>query len=200
MQTTLYAHPLASADRAFRALPSSSVADGPRNVPVVLKVDACPQRSGERFRDTYGLVLAGPRISRDTSVCDLWLAPPAIGQAPTLLVAGGRGGIRPLFAEEYAQSALFEQTQAPTQGYCSRYVLTGKEAGFFIRTRDGQHYGKYVFARAGGAFNAASTTAGEPLCQYWWNGSCLYQPTGSRNLAPALAQVDLLTFLQGRIP
>ena len=145
-------------------------------------------------------MLASTRASRDTAACDFWLSPPETNHPPTLVVAGGRGGVSPLFARGYAHSPLFGSDQAPARGYSRRYVLRGNEAGFFVRTRDGRHYGKYVLASADSRFLAGSPDLQEPVCTYWWEGSCLYQPNGSRNLAIGPGPVSLPSFLQGAIP
>jgi hypothetical protein len=197
LRATVYASPLATADPDFRfVLPERDA----ERTPVVVKVDDCPQSTGARFRDTYGLVLSSARTSRDTAACDLWLSPSATDHPPTVVVAGGRGGICPLFSPGYAHSPLFDSDQAPARGYVRRYVLTGKEAGFFVRSRDGQHYGKYVLDSKDSRFSAGAREPEGPYCTYGWEGSCLYQPNGSRNLALGPGAVNLPAFLQGAIP
>jgi hypothetical protein len=197
LRTALFISPLGKADPALPWLAPERDEERP---PVVVKVDYCPQSAGARFRDTYGLVLSRARASRDTTACDFWLAPSETDHPPTVLVAGGQGGVYPLFSQGYAHSSLFDSDQAPARGYFRRYVLTGKEAGFFVRTRDGQHYGKYLLGSSGSGFLAGSTDLQEPACTYWWEGSCLYQANGSRNLAIGLGPVSLPSFLQGAIP
>lgn len=83
---------------------------------------------------------------------------------PTLSSLARPPHVSPLFARGYTHSPLFGSDQAPARGYFRRYVLRGNEAGFFVRTRDGRHYGKYVLASADSRFLAGSPDLQEPAC------------------------------------
>ena len=55
-----------------------------------------------------------------------------------------KGGIYPIFLDEINESFFLEMENAPTEGYYSSYKTSGKEVGYFIRCRDGQHYVKIL--------------------------------------------------------
>ncbi len=61
------------------------------------------------------------------------------------LTSTEKGGIFPVFENEITGSFFLEMENAPQQGYHRNYQLTGEEAGFFIRCRDGKHYAKVIF-------------------------------------------------------
>jgi hypothetical protein len=187
-------------DEDFKTIASQETIKAESGKPVIIKMDYCYHSRDFKTPDSYGVIMSGLQTSRNTAACDFWLEPLDDAQKPNVLIAGGNGGIIPLFNNDYYQSALFNFDEAPVSGYQKKYVLTGKESGFFIKARDGLHYGKYVLNRAGAGFNAAAHGKNDSPCEYWWEGSCLYQPDGSRNLRLGAIRVNLTWFLRGSIP
>lgn len=168
--------------------------------PVQMIMDYRYRERDFKVPDSYGINLSNARTSRDTSVCDLWLEPGANDSQPTKLVAGGKGGIVPIYNSKYSQSVLLDYDEAPATGYYKRYIVTGKENGFFIRTRDGEHYGKFFLTGTWSNFQASAYDENEPDCEYRWQGSSLFQANGSRNLSIDSARVNLIHFLRRNIP
>ncbi|QNH61056.1 carboxypeptidase-like regulatory domain-containing protein [Hymenobacter sediminicola] len=168
--------------------------------PVEIVMDYRYQERDVKIPDSYGINLSTARTSRDTTVCDVWLEPGPNNSQPTVFIAGGKGGIIPIINLHYSPSVVFDFDEAPATGYQKRYVLTGKENGFFIKTRDGNHYGKFFLSGTWSNFQAGAYEKDEPYNVYRWQGSCLFQSDGSRNLRVEPMRVNLLYFLRKDIP
>nr|WP_321453264.1 hypothetical protein [uncultured Carboxylicivirga sp.] len=57
----------------------------------------------------------------------------------------GKGGIIPVLNNQINESFFLEMEKAPLMGYQKTYKIKGKEAGFFVRCRDGKHITKVIF-------------------------------------------------------
>lgn len=200
LRKQLYYSLLLSNDKDLGSIYSNDSPKTEVGSPVVLRMNYCYKERVFKAPDTYGIDLSGARTSRDTAVCDVWLAPGSNDSQPTVLIAGGKGGIIPIVSTRYSSSVLIDFDEAPAAGYKKKCVLTGKENGFFIKTRDGNHYSKFFLSGTWNNFSARAHDENEPYCEYRWEGSCLFQSDGSRNLGVGSTSINLLHLLRGNIP
>ncbi|MCU4165966.1 hypothetical protein [Carboxylicivirga caseinilyticus] len=61
------------------------------------------------------------------------------------LLSAEKGGILPIYKEQISDSFFLEMEIAPSFGYQKNYNINGKEAGFFVKCRDGKHFAKVIF-------------------------------------------------------
>lgn len=143
---------------------------------------------------TYGFDFKSVTTNSDTTQTDLWFRIVNKEEQPTTIVTSVKGGLIPILNNEIKSSLLYEKNIAPTTGYVTTYKLTGSEAGFFVRCRDGKSYGKIILEKS--AIDISTPDGqGSYYKEFGKNFSCLYQPNGTTDLTYSQTDIDLEEFL-----
>lgn len=141
---------------------------------------------------TFGFDLKTLTTNSDTTQTDLWFRIEKKEDQPSTIATSFTGGLIPILDNKIKSSLLFEETTAPTTGYISSYKLTGKEAGFFVRCRDGKTYAKIILEKS--AIDISTPDGqGSHYKEFGKNFSCLYQSNGTTDLTFSKTDIDRLT-------
>lgn len=143
---------------------------------------------------TFGFNVFTFETTTDTLQCDIWFRPQKKAETPTVLTTGNSGGLIPIFNSEIKSSVLFEKFIAPESGYLMEYKLTGNEAGFFVKCRDGKTYAKILLEQSSIDISSPDGNGGF-YKEFGKNFSVLYQPNGTTDLSYSRAEIDLEAFL-----
>ena len=167
------------------------------NFPFIrVRIPVIKNRNDLDFKNavTFGFDLKSLKTSTDTIQTDFWFRIENKEGQPTTIATSANGGLIPILDSDVSTSLLYEKTTAPTKGYVSTYKLTGSEAGFFVRCRDGKTYGKIILEKS--AIDISSPDGqGNFYKEFGRNFSCLYQPNGTTNLTYSQTDIDLENFL-----
>ena len=143
---------------------------------------------------TFGFDFKSLTTHSDTIQTDLWFRIVKKEEQPTTIATPVNGGLIPILDSEIKSSLLYEKTIAPTTGYVTTYKLTGSEAGFFVRCRDGKTYGKIILEKS--AIDISSPDGqGSYYKEFGKNFSCLYQTNGTTDLTYSQTDIELEDFL-----
>lgn len=85
----------------------------------------------------YGIDLLRAINTTSTDSADLMLSTDPEDYRRRMLIAGGKGGIIPIFNKK-----KIDLNRAPEKGYRTHYVLKGNEKGFFVKCRNGRAYAR----------------------------------------------------------
>jgi hypothetical protein len=155
-------------------------------------------KNGERldFKNalTFGFDFKTLKMNSDTTQTDIWFRIENYEGQPMTVVTSQNGGLIPILDSEIKSSLLFEKSNAPTSGYLLTYELTGSEAGFYVRCRDGRTYGKIILEKSAISIDTPDGQ-GSYYKEFGKNFSCLYQPNGTTNLTYSQSDIDLEDFL-----
>lgn len=143
---------------------------------------------------TYGFDFKSLTTKSDTTQTDLWFRIVNKEEQPTTIATSVNGGLIPILDTEIKSSLLYEKSIAPTTGYVTTYKLTGSEAGFFVRCRDGKTYGKIILEKSDIDISSPDGQ-GSYYKEFGKNFSCLYQPNGTTDLTYSQTDIDLENFL-----
>lgn len=161
-----------------------------------VRIPAVKNGQGLDFKNavTFGFDFKTLKTNSDTTQTDLWFRIENKEGQPTTIATSLNGGLIPILDSEIKSSLLYEKTLAPTTGYLTTYKLTGSEAGFFVRCRDGKTYGKIILEKS--AIDISSPDGqGSYYKEFGKNFSCLYQPNGAPDLTYSQTDIDLEDFL-----
>lgn len=175
----------------------NSMLDLNENFPFMrVRIPAVKNGQGLDFKNalTFGFDFKTLKINSDTTQTDLWFRIENKEEQPTTIATSLNGGLISILDSEIQSSLLYEKTIAPITGYITTYKLTGSEAGFFVRCRDGKTYGKIILEKS--AIDISSPDGqGSHYKEFGKNFSCLYQPNGSTDLTYSQTEIDLENFL-----
>lgn len=161
-----------------------------------VRIPAVKNGQGLDFKNavTFGFDFKTLKTNTDTTETDLWFKVENKEGQPTTIETSANGGVIPILDSEIISSLLYEKNIAPTTGYVTTYKLTGSEAGFFVRCRDGETYGKIILEKS--AIDISSPDGqGSYYKEFGKNFSCLYQPNGTTDLTYSQTDIDLENFL-----
>lgn len=161
-----------------------------------IRIPAIKNGEGLDFKNamTFGFDFKSLTTNVDTTKTDLWFRIENKEGQPTTIATSVNGGVIPILDSEIKSSLLYEKTIAPTTGYVTTYKLTGSEAGFFVRCRDGKTYGKIVLEKSAIA-TSSPDGQGSYYKEFGKNFSCLYPPNGTTDLTYSQTDIDLEDFL-----
>jgi hypothetical protein len=145
-------------------------------------------------QETYGFDHESLEMSLDTINSDFWFEKIRKDNPPSVIKANAQGGIKPIFVNELSSSVLYEQSQAPTEGYKTEYILTGNEEGFFVLCRDGKTYGKLIFEKSTIDIGTPDGNGGY-YKEFGKNFNWIHQENCSTNLTYPNSEIDLESFL-----
>ncbi len=130
---------------------------------------------------TYGWSFARGEVAASDTAADV--LPVSVSPEPRGVItlrATGRGGIRFVPKSELGVDDLFlvYTDEAPEDGYSDTATIDFSSEGgvYFVRTRDGAHYAKFVFTPSAFAMMPGPGIVRDLTLQY------VYNPDGSRNL------------------
>ncbi|MFS4449668.1 hypothetical protein [Maribacter sp. 2307UL18-2] len=145
-------------------------------------------------QETFGFNFDQLTMTTDTSKSDFWFEPIEQEVPPSVIRTNPNGGVIPIFENEISSAVLYEKAIAPDKGYKNKYVLNGKEEGFFVLCKDGKTVGKLIFVKssisAGG-----SDDVGNNYTEFGKHFNWIHQSNGSKNLSYPNAEIDLENFL-----
>ncbi|MCE2995041.1 MAG: hypothetical protein ACK5RG_15370 [Cyclobacteriaceae bacterium] len=143
---------------------------------------------------TFGFDFTTLKTNSDTTQADVWFKIENKEGYPKTLVTSFKGGLIPILVSDVKSSLLFEKAIAPTTDYLTTYTLTGSEAGFFVRCRDGKTYAKIILEKSAIEISSPDGQGGN-YKEFRINFDCLYQPNATTDLTYSPSDINLEDFL-----
>lgn len=143
---------------------------------------------------TFGFDMNKMQTTLDLKNADFWFKIENSEKQPNTIFTNKMCGIIPIKYKDFESSLLYEKNAAPINGYVTEYELSKDDKGFFVRSRDGNTYGKVIFENSE-IDSSTPDGKGGFYKDYGKNFTCLYQPNGTTNLAYQYVDFDLERFL-----
>lgn len=144
-----------------------------------------------------GINLKEGKSTEKQSEFDVWAERDEKNGFPDILCTPKSGGLIPIFEKDIKRSVLFEKYVAPSGGYLTHYKLLGNEAGFFVKSRDGESYGKLILKPEKTDVEGRDEIG--VFKEYRIYFRVIYQPDGSPDLFTGVENVDLEQYLLNSI-